>query len=76
MTDKKAQAIIKRDTLENWEKAENYIPMNGVIIVIDSPDGGVQLKLGNGKNFLKDLPNILESNSLNTSVNDGILEIK
>jgi len=79
MIDKKSQALIKRDTLEHWGKAEKYIPMGGVIIVIDMPDGSIQLKLGDGETLLKELPNVLEtSNSSNapTYNDDEVLEFK
>ena len=61
---KKAPALIKRDTTENWAKASNYIPVVGTIIVMDNEDGSVQLKFGDGKTFLKDLPNLIDRSSV------------
>lgn len=39
MSKKTNSAIIKRDSLENWSKAKNYIPKENVIIIVDNPDG-------------------------------------
>ena len=77
MSEKKNQALIKRDTQENWLKATNYIPMQGVIIVVDMPDGSVQLKLGDGQTLVNNLPNILENYSDNSKApnyKDEVLE--
>ena len=60
MSKKTNSAIIKRDSLENWSKAKNYIPKENVIIIVDNPDGSFQLKVGNGKILVNDLPNILK----------------
>ena len=72
----KEPAIIKRDTVNNWAKS-NYIPAQNVIIIMDKEDGGVLLKIGNGKTNVNDLPDILknESNSpLKRKVNEeGVL---
>lgn len=78
MNDKKSQALIKRDTLEHWEKATKYIPVNGIIVIIDMPDGNIQLKLGDGETLLKDLPNVLENNNISNApiYNDEVLEFK
>lgn len=60
MSKKTNSAIIKRDSLENWSKAKNYIPKENVIIIVDNPDGSFQLKVGNGKILVNDLPNLLK----------------
>lgn len=47
--------LIKRDTLENWNKAKNYIPSTNILIVVDNPDGTSDIKLGNGKDKVSEL---------------------
>ena len=51
-------AIIKRDTVNNWAKS-TYVPAQNVIIIMDKDDGGVLLKIGDGKTNVNDLPDIL-----------------
>jgi hypothetical protein len=60
---KKAPVMMKQDTTENWKKAVNYIPPFGTIIVYTNPDGSIveQLKFGNGKELVNNLPNLLNS---------------
>ena len=66
----KENIIIKKDTIENWNKAKNFIPKeNELIFYIDNE----QYKIGNGKTKLNDLPFL--SNVIYT-LNDDILEIK
>jgi hypothetical protein len=62
--DKKAPAIVKRDTTVNWNKADNYIPNVGTIIIMDNEDGSVQLKFGDGKTQLRDLPNLVDRSTV------------
>lgn len=48
----------RNDVEENWNKAINFIPLMGEIIVYN-PDqnySNIRFKIGDGKNFLKDLP--------------------
>ena len=53
----KENTIVKKDTTENWNKAKNFIPKDGEIIVyID-----VGMKIGNGKSKVNDLPFIDQS---------------
>ena len=52
---KGTSTIIKRDTLQNWQKAVNYIPNSNVLIVIDNPDGTSDIKLGNGEDKVNEL---------------------
>lgn len=75
MNEKKNITMVKRDSTKNWEKATNYIPNVGTIIVMDNEDKTIQLKFGDGKSFLKDLPNLLEnvSGGYEPEVNDSTL---
>ena len=48
----------KIDTYENWEKAINFTPLKGEIIIYTTDENGydkVGLKIGNGKDNVKDL---------------------
>lgn len=56
---KKDPAIIKRDTRENWAKA-NYIPKENVIIIMDNPDGTISLMIGDGQTNVNKLPDMLK----------------
>lgn len=47
----KTRIKLKNDTPENWEKAENFIPLKGEPLV-----WGNYLKIGDGVNLVKDLP--------------------
>lgn len=44
--------IIKQDSTENWNKAKNFIPKKGEILMYD----GIKLKIGDGKTKVSDLP--------------------
>lgn len=48
----------RNDVEENWNKATNLIPLMGEIIVYnpDQNHSNTRFKIGDGKNFLKDLP--------------------
>ena len=49
----------KIDTYENWEKATNFTPLKGEIIIYTTDENGydkVGLKIGNGWDNVKDLP--------------------
>lgn len=51
----KENAIVKKDTSLNWEKAKNFIPkINEIIIYTDFIPEGV--KIGDGKTKVNDLP--------------------
>ena len=53
----KEKTIIKKDTLENWNKAKNFIPKKGEIIVyID-----MGMKLGDGVTSVNNLPFVNQS---------------
>ena len=60
MSKKIDSAIIKRDSLENWVKATNYIPKQNVIIIVDKPDKSIELRIGDGESLVNDLPDILK----------------
>ena len=49
----KEQSFIKKDTLENWNKAKNFIPKENEIIIYTDLE---KKKIGNGKNLLNELP--------------------
>jgi hypothetical protein len=57
---KKAPAIVKRDSTINWSKATNYIPPVGTIIIMDNDDNSCLLKFGDGQTLVNDLPNLLD----------------
>lgn len=67
----KEKIIIKKDTIENWNKAKNFIPKEGEIIIYNDIDNAI--KIGNGKTNVNDLP-FLSKYTYN--LNDDILEIK
>ena len=72
---KGTSTIIKRDTLQNWQKAVNYIPNSNVLIVIDNPDGTSDIKLGNGEDKVNEL-DVLISGKVDVKtpiVEDGVL---
>ena len=48
----------KIDTYENWSKAENFIPLEGELIIYttnESGDNETKIKIGDGKTLVKDL---------------------
>lgn len=53
---------IRHDTEENWEKAKNFVPPAGVMIIYDGIlENGVykklpKIKLGDGVTLVNDLP--------------------
>lgn len=60
MNDKiiKTRIVHKHDIEENWNKATNFIPMQGEIIVYDIDDTHFheRFKIGDGINIVSDLP--------------------
>lgn len=44
--------LVKQDSSENWEKAKNFIPKEGEILVYDN----IKIKIGDGKTKINDLP--------------------
>jgi hypothetical protein len=80
----KKQLILKHDIAANWAKAVNFIPKINELILYDGIlENGVyvelpQLKLGDGKTKLNDLPFIGTANSnneLNYLYYDDTLEL-
>lgn len=73
---KKAPAIIKRDTRENWLKS-SYVPDTNVIVVMDNEDGSVSLMVGDGKTNVNHLPDIFANKMFGVSrvENDEILRL-
>ena len=53
-----ARTVNKHAVEENWEKATNFIPKEGEIIIYDadSNHSSPRLKVGNGDNSISDLP--------------------
>jgi hypothetical protein len=49
----KSRIQLKYDTLENWEKAKNFIPYEGEICIYSDI---LSLKIGDGETKIKDLP--------------------
>lgn len=64
----KENTIIKKDTLENWKKATNFIPKKEEIIIYT--DYG--MKIGDGETPVNDLPFI---SSTSYFVDNGTLII-
>ena len=60
MAEKKINGRIvhKHDTQANWEKATNFCPKQGEIIIydIDSSYSYERIKIGDGATFVNDLP--------------------
>ena len=54
---KKVRVVNKYDTLENWNKAVNFKPLPGEIIVYaaDEEHEGGRIKIGDGVNGVNDL---------------------
>ena len=52
----------KIDTWENWNKAENFIPLKGELIIYTTNEDGdleTKIKIGDGITFIKALPFII-----------------
>ena len=64
---KKDPAIIKRDTRENWAKA-NYVPKENIIIIMDNSDGSISLMIGDGKTNVNKLPDMLREGAFSKAV--------
>ena len=54
---RKTRVVNKYDTLENWNKAVNFIPLSGEIIVYaaDEEHENIRIKIGDGVNGVNDL---------------------
>lgn len=70
------QALIKRDTYENWEKCfGKYIPSTNVLIIMDKSNGEIIIKLGDGKTLIDKLPNIISNPFDSASVEGQTLRL-
>lgn len=65
----KEQTTIKKDSPENWNKAKNFVPKDGEIIVYL----GMGMKLGNGETKVNDLPFVSQTSY---AVEDSTLVIE
>ena len=68
----KSEAVIKTDLSINWEKAKNYRPSKGTIIVYEYEDSAPRIKIGNGEDLVGDLPFLI--NPL-PQVQDDVLQL-
>lgn len=64
---KKEPAIVKRDTKENWLKSK-YIPKENVIIIMDNPDGSINLMIGDGVTNVNELPDLLRESAVKEDI--------
>lgn len=46
----------RKDTEENWNKAKNYKPSFGTIVIYEFEDGSIGMKMGNGESLVGELP--------------------
>lgn len=53
---RKANAVVKVDTEENWGKAVNYVPDNFTIIVYTYENSAPKVKIGDGATVVSKLP--------------------
>lgn len=53
----KTRIMHKHDIEENWLKAENFIPLEGEIIIydIDGNNSSPRIKIGDGENYISNL---------------------
>lgn len=82
----KERIQIKHDIAANWEKAKNFIPLAGELVIYDGLlENGIyveppRLKIGDGVHKINDLPFInIQSSAENSSkykVEDDLLELK
>lgn len=79
----KERVIIKHDIAANWAKAVNFIPLPGELIIYDGiiEDGQYiekpQLKIGDGKHKLAELPFInIEQSADKTSYDSTTATLK
>lgn len=66
----------KHDVEENWNKAENFIPKKGEIIIYDKDDNHVtiRVKVGDGVAVVKSLPFITDNYYTITEINSKLDE--
>lgn len=70
-----SRLIQKHDTEANWNKATNFVPLKGEIIIYDDLN---QMKIGDGGTVVSDLPFIIPTvpTKLSELVDDKILWVK
>ena len=64
---KKEPAIIKRDSKENWMKSR-YVPRENVIVIMDNPDGSINLMIGDGVTNVNELPDLLRESAVKEDI--------
>lgn len=52
----KTEAVVKTDLAINWEKAVNYVPAAGTIIIYEYEDSVPRIKMGDGITKVNVLP--------------------
>ena len=69
--------VQKHDTQENWEKALNFIPKAGEIIVYDVDDNYsyARMKIGDGVTTVGNLPFTVPEGATDDEIIDMMLEI-
>lgn len=69
-----ARIQLKNDTEENWNKAVNFVPLNGEVIIYDTDDThpNPRIKVGDGIKTVNELP---FTGSYNYSVENKILTL-
>ena len=68
----KTRIQLKNDTEENWNKAINFVPLKGEVIIYSADDAHpfCRLKVGNGITTVSDLP-FIHSNTLDKELTIG-----
>ena len=69
-----SRIVHKHDTEANWNKATNFIPLQGEIIIydIDQNHNYSRVKVGNGATTVTNLPFIIDSPLITTADIDTI----
>lgn len=52
----KTEAVVKTDLAINWEKAVNYVPAAGTIIIYEYKGAAPRIKMGDGVTKVNALP--------------------
>ena len=68
----KTRIQLKNDTEENWNKAINFVPLKGEVIIYSADDAHpfCRLKVGNGITTVSNLP-FIYSNTLDKELTIG-----
>ena len=67
----------KIDTIDSWEKAQNFKPLKGEMIIYTSDEETqkfIGIKIGNGKNYLHELSFISTGNSSGDEENLSVID--